>query len=188
MSEADAYTEEMRSSIRRGVAAGFSEHDEIAESAVEYLEGTDGAPANPLKLANELLDEAWADHVAEERTWGAELTDCDRLDRAFEALDHVGIVARQNFTCCQTCGCAEIGDEIEEEAEGYTFYHQQDTDSAVDGQGIWLAFGSFGDTDPRTIARRIVDALEAQGLRVEWNGDPGSRIHVALVWRRRRAH
>lgn len=51
-------------------------------------------------------------------------------------------MARQNFTCCQTCGLAEIDDEIEvvraegRPVRGYAFFHQQDTAGAVEGGSL----------------------------------------------------
>lgn len=185
MSETEDYIEELRSQIARDVASGFAERDDIATNAVEYMEGTEGAPDDLLALAEKLVNEAWAVREAEELTWGTAPTDCDRLDHAFTALEAAGIVARQNFTCCQTCGHAEIRDEVEGEPDGYAFYHQQDTDSAVEGGGVMLAFGTFGEGDPLAIGHRVAEALKAHGLRVDWNGSVDRRIHVQLTWRRR---
>ncbi|GAA3642822.1 hypothetical protein GCM10022267_31820 [Lentzea roselyniae] len=38
-------------------------------------------------------------------------TDPERLTRAFAALREAGITARENFTCCRSCGESEIGGE-----------------------------------------------------------------------------
>ena len=105
-----------------------------------------------------------------------------------------GVVARQNFTCCQTCGHAEIGDEIAQaltkaEAVGYTFYHMQDTERAAEGGGLFLAYGSLERTEAaqQKVGWTIVEALRREGLAAEWNGDVGKRIEVKnLLWRRRR--
>src|SRR5438270_300390 len=67
----------------------------------------------------------------------------------FADLESAGIVCRQNFTCCGNCGGAEIGDEIEQQRElgreicGYTFFHWQDTERAVEGNGLYLSYGSI---------------------------------------------
>jgi hypothetical protein len=79
-----------------------------------------------------------------ERLAGAGQTDCDRLDNAFAALDRAGVLTRQNFTCCNNCGYAEIWDPIAEaeargqQLEGFAFYHRQDAEgvSSAEGPGL----------------------------------------------------
>jgi hypothetical protein len=177
--------------IRREIRSGFSSAAEIAETAGESCEETDDpvfVQAHARRLTRALLEA----HRRDEATW-PDVTDCDRVDAAFEALEADGIVCRQNFSCCQTCGSAEIADEVAAEREaggevaGYAYYHMQDTDSAVDGGGLHLAYGSVADEEAPTvaIAQRIVSALEREGLAVNWNGEVRTRIHVPLVWRRR---
>jgi hypothetical protein len=122
------------------------------------------------------------------------VTDCDRLDAAFSSLERQGIVARQNWTCCQTCGHAEIADAMEEarqsgEVRGYTFFHQQDTDSAVEGYGLWLAYGSTEDDDAATVAigHSVCNALRDAGLSPTWEGVGSKRIALPMNWQRRLA-
>lgn len=93
----------------------------------------------------------------------------------------------------------------------YTFFHQQDAERLGDGPGVlflsYSAFRASRDLDPAVVqaaregdpeARRrvrvetdrqvggIVTAeLRAQGLAVQWDGDPGERIRVMITeWRR----
>lgn len=128
-----------------------------------------------------------AAHLAEQATWPA-ITDCDRLDAAFAALEASGIVCRQNFSCCGTCGAYEIWDEAAAleaagtPVRGYAFYHVQDTESAVRGYGLYLNYGAAaeGEAAALAIAGEIVAALQQRGLRVDWNGQWSRRIGVAL--------
>jgi hypothetical protein len=116
------------------------------------------------------------------------------LDAAFAELENNGIVARQNFTCCQTCGHIEIGEEfdtIEDQGtriRGYTFYHNQDTDGAVEGHGLYLAYGAIDDGEPAaiTIGEEIAKTIRMHGLAVEWDGSTRTRFLVTLDWKRRR--
>jgi hypothetical protein len=125
-------------------------------------------------------------HLEEQATW-PEVTDCDRLDAAFEALNCAGIIARQNFYCCRTCGVAAIVQEIQQFAQtgrtarGYTFYHMQDTENAVKGHGIYLAHGVREGTEQETIsvAREIQETLQLNNLRTTWDGKPGTCISKA---------
>jgi len=188
---ADAIAE-LREKIRSEVYGGFEDEDTILTGMPEYFEGTlDEALVR--REAPRLLREVLADHAAEAARWPA-ITDCDRLDAAFDALEEEGVIARQNFTCCMSCGSAEIWDEMGEAKEaglpvaGYTFYHMQDTEAAVDGHGVYLAYGATeeGEEAALAVARRVIARLEASGLAPDWDGDIGRRIAVPLDWKRRR--
>jgi hypothetical protein len=184
---------EVRSFIAKRVAEGFDSEEDIVEDALEYFadEFEDGLQLSV--MARNLASEHMAYHLAEERNWQDE-TDCDRLDNAFDELERLGIVARQNFTCCQTCGHAEIWEEIEQvrqdsEVRGYVFYHMQDTDRVLEEGRLYLAYGSLDNTDESTVlvARKVVEIMRKFGFRVDWNGSLDKRICLEeLVWRRRR--
>ena len=61
--------------------------------------------------AKKIVDNEINQLVTEQRTW-PEITDYDRLHDAMQELSANSIVARENFSCCQNCGRAEITDEI----------------------------------------------------------------------------
>lgn len=93
-----------------------------------------------------------------------------------------------NFTCCRNCGRSEIGDEGGPDACGFVYFHTQCTDSATAGQGLMLLHGGFDGSSDTTAAvgHEVVAALEAVGLRTEWDRDPGQAVTVPpLDWRRR---
>src|SRR5882762_7412606 len=125
--------------IKVQVAAGFVPIDEIVDEAVEvFSEAT--ADATALRgAALAVAERSLAAHIAQQASWHGP-TDCDRLDAAFAALDRVGIVARQHFSCCCTCGAHEIHDEMNQAekagtpSRGYTFFHVQDTEHAMGGE------------------------------------------------------
>jgi hypothetical protein len=125
------------------VFTGFLTHADATEQVVDYF--SDSAGPSPERI-REIVDAAWARRVAELTAVDEAQPDAaDRLARAFALLEDRGIVSRMDFTCCQTCGHAEIGDEVEEgvDARGYTFFHRQDSERIADGD-VMLAFGSFG--------------------------------------------
>lgn len=184
--------EALRAQVRRDVAGGFYDDDAILTNANQQFE--EELPRPVLRRqASAALRQALAEHRAAEETWPG-LTDCDRLDAAFAVLEAEGIVARQNFTCCGTCGASEIWEEIEAEQEagavvqGYAFFHMQDTEAAVEGDGLYLNYGACAEGDAAAIAtgHRIVAALEAQGLSTGWDGRLATRIGVSLDWKKRR--
>jgi hypothetical protein len=175
--------------VRLQMAARFDPEDVIAERAREIYELEE--KDEPALAA--ILREA-ADADARERATWPEVTDCDRLDRAFDALDAEGVLARQNFSCCQRCGSGEMFDLVHDEREmgraldGYVFYHAQDTDSVVAGGSLHLRYAGMGDGpgDTAAIGRRVVEALRAEGLEASWDGRPDRTIELpSFAWKRR---
>jgi len=185
---------ELREYILLDVEGGYYNREQIIAHAVEYL--LDSSEYNPELLeetAIQLSDELLAAHFAKQKSWTYE-TDCDKLDEAFATLDRRGIVARQNFTCCQTCGHAEINFEIDEASKhrpirGYVFFHEQDVERVVASGFLYLAYGSVSgkSKDSVRIGQEIVNALRNAGLQVQWNGKIEKRIAInAINWQRRR--
>jgi hypothetical protein len=91
------------------------------------------------------------------------------LTKAFNDLRRKGYFARQNFTCCQSCGWAEVPNEYENRA---VFYHQQDQESMREGGDLYLAWAGNG--------QEIVKIFEKYGFLVDWNGDNRTRIKVCV--------
>lgn len=71
---------------------------------------------------------------------------------------------------------------------GYAFYHMQDTESAVEGNGLYLNYGAVenGEVTAVGIAQEIAAARKQQGLKVDWDGTWAKRIGVSMDWKRRR--
>ncbi len=97
--------------------------------------------------------ELWTDHALaqqreEERRYPP-LTDCDRIERAFQKLQEQNIIARQHFSCCNSCGHRQIESEgiklmmRGQKKRGYVFYHKDDTERAARSGLLYLTFGAF---------------------------------------------
>jgi hypothetical protein len=185
--------------IKGRLAEGFDDPDDIIEAAKQYMEEVEETEVSTA-VVRAAMRSVLADREAAMRTWPA-VTDCDRLDAAFEALNARGIMARHNWTCCNNCGRAEMPEEfmrLHGEWEGnpiigYVFYHNQGTEAAVQGSGLYLSFGSTQHADSEAkyieqcleIARTAIEALNAQGLKTTWDGTYAQRPHIALKWQRR---
>jgi hypothetical protein len=188
--------EDLREQIRRDVANGFLDEDAILANAQdlidEYAEDMDADLVRREALM--MLYEALADHLQEEKGW-TDATDCDRLDAAFAAMEKDGLIARQNFSWCTEAGVAAIWDEVRaaqadgRPTRGYTFFHAQDSEGAVDGHGLFLNYGACGPGEAAAVAigHEVVAHLAAQGLKPEWDGSLSRRIGVPIQWRKRRA-
>ena len=182
----DKEHEELETRVREALAGGYCSRAELAELAEDYLVTEDRRPVSR-EQAQAMADRLWLERVAEQRSWQGE-TDPERLTRAFTALQHNGITARENFTCCRSCGQAEIGAEAGPGARGFVYFHSQCTESAAAGHGLTLLYGGFDGSSETTtaIGDEVVAALEAAGLHTRWDRDPGRSITVTpLDWRRR---
>lgn len=184
--------DEARDYIRRDYLGGsYSDAEVIGNARDIMLDEMDETELD--RVLPVLLAEVKAEHFAAQKDW-PEKTDCDRLDEIFAALEAGGIIARQNFTCCGTCGSAEIRDEMDEvrknggPVRGYAFFHMQDAEAAVDGQGLYLNYGATeeGETAALMIAKDIVAQFESHGLKTNWNGRWEQRIGIELDWKKRR--
>ncbi len=184
-------TGEQREEIATAVKTGYDTRDQIIERVLDALPEDQQAKAK--RAVERMVDEELEAQRKRELAWTS-LTDNDRLDRAFAELGKTGIVARQNFSDCGTCGVAEIADEMEEahkagkRVRGYVFFHEQDTESAIDG-AFYLSYGArdAGERAQLAIGREVATALGKAGLTVEWNGKLDERIGVgSFDWKKRR--
>ncbi|MEU9100150.1 hypothetical protein [Streptomyces sp. NPDC048361] len=175
--------------LREVLVAGYATRAELAELAEDYLVSGDLRPVSR-EQAQQLADRMWLERVAEQAGWDeeSEETDPERLTRAFAALESAGLTAREHFTCCRSCGQAEIGGAGSPDARGFVYFHSQSTEAAAAGHGLTLMYGGFDGSEGTTasVGRETVAALERCGLAVEWDGDPGQAIEVTpLNWRKR---
>ena len=183
---------DLREFIAHRVREGFETAHEIVENArnwaYEKYERED-----LLEEIKHIASELFVAHLTDQTDWG-QTTDCDRLDEAFAALNREGIVARQDFSCCNNCGFSEIWDEVEEAEkqqtiEGYVFYHLQSTEQVIKTGQLLMAFGCVNE-DPeqfRRVGNKIVSELRRVGLNTSWGGTGNAPIRVdGILWRRRR--
>lgn len=128
-----------------------------------------------------------------------------RCNQAFKALQKMGYIARQNYTCCRSCAGAAIAEEVagwndakRNKLKGAVYYHQQDYAGAFGGNTrvkrstvgeLHVRYGQVGViNDDRTtcwygksdleIGQDVAEALRNAGLYVQWNGDPARTIVV----------
>ncbi len=129
-----------------------------------------------------------------EAGWSA-TTDCDRLDDAFAELNADGLIALHNTSMTMGDGLGDVDRELAGRGRagmtGYCFYHGQELERAVDGHGLWIAFGDLDAVadQKRAVGERVRACLERHGFRVEWDGNPEKRLAVPnLDWKRRGPH
>ncbi len=183
---------ETREDITIAVKAGYESRDDLIRFASEDLARALGG-RDVMRLVTRMVDRALADQRKREQGWKTP-TDCDRLARAFAALERSGIVARQNFSDCTTCGVTEIKGEMDDarkagkRVRGYVFFHEQDVEHAVEDGALYLSYGAAESSEAAqlAIAREVVASLKQAGLDVAWSGRLAERIGLSLEWKRRR--
>lgn len=132
-----------------------------------------------------------------ESTHWPTITDCDRLDAAFAAMRARKLVALQNAGYTQSDGYGDVMDLAARHPEskqliGYCFYHGQDLERVIHGEGLYLAFGPIDPKQEQStglaVGRAIVEELNQVGLPTRWDGTFNQRIFIPkLNWQRRRA-
>lgn len=189
--EVDDPTDDMRGTVREWIWYGYDAPGDIDRWIDENAAAGDGFDVEWIKaFAAALL----ARKRAAEATWPEE-TDCDRLDRAFDALNEQGICALQCAGNTLDDGFEAVGNVInaddvpEDRYTGYCFFHSQDLDRALYGAGLMLAFGHLDSEDAAdfvAVGRKVCEVLAQHGLQTEWNGSDNSRINLpGLRWQRR---
>ncbi len=183
LSETDEY---ILDEIRKRVWSGFYTHDEIDEMIDDILEDD----ANETMLRAAIKPELRKKKEAE-KSWPKQ-TDCDRLNSVFNELEKQGILCLHNAGYTMSDAHSDAY-EIYSEAPkgkyfGYCFYHGQDTDRAIDGGGLMLAFDHVkGDVPEKMdVALKIKEMLEKEGFTLDWDGTTEKRINIPnFVWKNR---
>jgi hypothetical protein len=172
------------------VWSGEYDADEVALLIEDQL--GDGDEVDEDWLRKRIRDEVAAKRKAE-KTW-PKVTYCDRLDRAFKALEQQGVIALQMAGYTQSDGLEEVEDAYREAGgkkskyAGHCFFTEQDQEGALDGSGLYIGFGHLSGDDAKGIAvgHMLRAALEAEGFRVKWDGTIKARLFVkGFRWQRR---
>ena len=127
----------------------------------------------------------------EEANWPGE-TDYGRLSRAFDKLHEEGVCALHNAGYTMSDGLEAVSEAVAQAStsryRSYCFYHSQDMERVINGNVLYLAFGSLDGDETLSVevGKAIVSALQANGLEVEWNGGAKDRIFLPkIAWQKR---
>lgn len=182
--------------VEIAVRGGFEDEEDLLDGMEQWVEDelgeADGA------LAEELLARA-KKLLQEQRVLEAgwqEPTLNDAIDSAFEELNQNGIVALENAGYTMSEGWSDVNEVASYQdtpPRGAVFYHGQDLERGVAGEGLMLAFGAYEQDDAKheaaslAIAREVCDTLARHGVKTEWNGSVDARIRIPpFEWRKRR--
>jgi hypothetical protein len=196
MSTQDELWAHLREQVEVAVLGGYRSDEEVLTSieelaTYELKDMKDSAGVEQLlAYARRRLEE----HRVEQAGW-TEPSVNDAIDRAFEELNHQGILALQDAGYTLSEGWSEakaLAARSSELLRGATFFHGQDVERGVLGGGLMLAFGAFEDDPKRrdeadlAIAREVRETLARHGIETEWNGSVKTRIQIPpFEWRKR---
>jgi hypothetical protein len=176
--------DEVLEQIEKDVQMGFESAEEMIESIAEMFEEEDDFDEDWLA---DTIEARCNEHRDNSFNW-SKPTDFDRLDAAFTELIKQKIVCLHNagYTKQDAIGDCEEAidalDDIDIEAIGYCYYHNQDLERAVDptSRTLLLGYDSFIDDPKETlmIANTIVGVLKAHHLAITWNGSIQQRIQI----------
>jgi hypothetical protein len=195
-----ASTKELRAYLKAwvtvAVKGGFDKQRELARDIDERVQ--DELGEEDAALTAELRRHARAlfdKQRALEATWKKRTTN-DAIDAAFTALNRAGIIALQNAGYTMSDGWEDVNELArarKSRPRGATFYHGQDLERGVAGQGLCLAFGAYEDDKKKheaaslAVARDVVDVLARHGVKAEWDGTVDRRVRILpFRWKRRR--
>lgn len=180
-------------SIYTQVRSGFYSLEDIQNSIIEEIEDNGFEDEISEDWAYEQIDNVYRELLSESKTWQAP-TLTERLIKAFDELAQQRIIALHYPGYTMEDGEYEVVEveralrENNEKSEGYCFYHGQDLERAVRGEGLLIAFQKIdneSDVVSKEIAKRVVKVLEKNGFTVEWDGKANSRILLpSFKWER----
>lgn len=187
----DALREEAEAAIHTHVWGGEYGPDEVCLIVGEELFGDDEEQEEWIEAA---VRRAFVAKRRAEKKW-PKVTDCDRLDDVFTALEKRGIVTDYDDTAYTQSDGFEAVEELyrdeggkESSFVGYCFYTFQDRKAALAGDGLMLAYGHFTDHANKgaEIGQIVREEFERAGFTVEWEGTLNRRIFLkGFRWQRR---
>nr|WP_298002792.1 hypothetical protein [uncultured Flavobacterium sp.] len=180
-------------SIYTQVRSGFYSLEDIQNNIIEEIEDNGFEDEISEDWAYKQINAVNEELLKESESWG-ENTQTNRLIAAFDELAESKIIALHYTGYTMDDGEYEVI-EVErtlndnnEKSEGYCFYHGQDLERAVRGDGLNISFQKINnesDVVSKEIAKKIVAVLEKHDLKVDWNGKASSKILLPeFKWQR----
>lgn len=102
------------------------------------------------------------------------------VKKVFAQLRKEDLICRMNHLCCSGCACADLSPKVDEKGKaGAVYFHQQDKQGFVESGTLHIRYFTRTDSqDSRALGHKIVKALVAENVPVEWDFDPNRTITV----------
>lgn len=115
----------------------------------------------------------------------------NNLTAAFADMRKEGLLARQNFLCCQNCAGYALTEMAEKRVKagkpfkGVVYYHAQDAAQRDNDEDFHLGYGNADSTEmgklglpTKEVGEIVIRCLKGRGVGYEWTGDDTERILV----------
>lgn len=182
---------DIRQEIETLVNSSFYDKNRLFTIFHEEMYAPNELNADELK---QVIDELMQQHEQAKSTW-THTTDNDKLTDSFSELNQMGIIALENAGHTQSDGYDDVLRIVQRSADpskylGYCYYHSQDMNRGILGNGIFLSFGSIDAQKEETVGvevgQKIVEVLQKHGLQTQWDGTFNQRIQIVnFTWQRR---
>lgn len=173
------------------VRSGFYDKERLIDIICEEM--YEPGELEPNEVSS-IIDAETEKLAKEKKGWPA-VTDCDRLDAAFNALAKRGVISLHNAGYTQSDGHDDFREAYAQHRNkgsivGYCFYHGQDVERAVRGGELYLAFGPVDpdreEIEGPKVGKIVCEELERAGLKVDWDGTFAKRMSLPkFVWQKR---
>lgn len=115
------------------------------------------------------------------------------IGKAFKQLRQLGIIARQNFMCCNSCAGNDIGNYIEKLSDnkrkkirGMVYFCRQGETSFKETGDLYLQYCDRStnarpddvDLSTKEVGKLICSVFKKLNIPYNWNGDDNKCIHV----------
>jgi hypothetical protein len=186
-------TEDILSWIHSIVWTGDYDAEEVAIIIEDQLEDLLEEEDIDRKWLAKAIRQEFTKKRKAEKTWPKE-TDCDRLDRVFEALEKRGYIALQIAGFTQSDSMEEVEDAYKEAGgkksnyAGHCSFTEQDQEGALEGGGLYIGYGHLSGNNKKgvEVGRVVSEELAKEGFKVKWNGTIDQRLFVkGFNWQRR---
>lgn len=191
VSDKSMLSAETKEEIALLVRTAFYGKDRMLEILCEEMHEPGELDPNEVSIA---IEAELAKLSAEQKSW-PKVTDCDRLEAAFAALEKRGVIALHNAGYTQSDGHDDFREAYSRNPNkssivGYCFYHGQDVERAIHGGGLYFAFGPVDSSQEKiggpVVGKIVREELERSGLQVDWDGTFATRLNVPKFnWQRR---
>jgi hypothetical protein len=191
----DATRDYLLEAVEVFVRSGFATEEGVLDAIEQRVEDELGEPdASLVEELHTVARRMLVEQRAAEAGWHGRTTN-DRIDAAFDELNEHGIVALQNVGFTLSDAWSDVNDaaaELDPPPRGAAFYHEQDLESGVRGDGLFIAFGAFEqgakhEAASLAVAKEVCATLERHGVGASWDGSIKTRIRIPpFEWRKRR--
>ena len=103
-----------------------------------------------------------------------------KTNRLFAALRKIGIVCRKNFTCCGSCGRAEMQEKYP--GKDYVFFHSQESDYLRQGEDTLDLCHNISEANYKPVAEILCNFDSVWGCPARLTTASGKSVQLSKAY------